>query len=240
MTASELFHGIADADFVKYHVELSCRGWLVGGVPSEAGVVRAWLRARLEMDDTHLEELAQEVIEARDTALTVDEKIDALMTTDAVNINGFKRQRDTKELIYEGRCMKGALKEFASSAYPGTQWPGRDAVSKRVGGYRKGLKSTAAEWINIPELEIPLGVYEPTEIQERVKHVSTPQGPRSAINTVEVVWQPRIVFTLVVLDDFLPEQSWARIWQLGEMIGIGADRARGDGTFNLEVFDRLN
>jgi len=167
----------------------------------------------------------------------VDELADALMGTEAApSINGFKRHPDTGELVYEGRCMKAAIKEFANSAYPGTEWPGKEKVAK---GFRKGLMSTLAERVFVREIYIGLGVKEPTGVEERVKHVMTPQGPRSSISRVEYVQQPTLEFHLRVRDDFLPWEAWARIWQVGEEIGIGADRGRSDGRFELLAFERL-
>jgi len=132
--------------------------------------------------------------------------------------------------------MKAAIKEWANSAYPGTDWPGKTDVAK---GFRKGLKSTLEERVFVSEIYIGLGVTEPTGVEERIKHVITPQGPRSSINRVEYVYQPTLEFTLLVRDDFLPLEAWSRIWQAGEQIGIGSDRARSDGRFELLAFDRL-
>ena len=98
--------------------------------------------------------------------------------------------------------------------------------------------STLAERVFVPESLIGLGVKEPTGIEERIKHVKTPQGPKSALNTVEYVERPVLEFTVRVHDDFLPMEAWARIWERGEDIGIGADRGRSDGKFELLAFDK--
>lgn len=239
MSAESIFGIDATKNLATYAVELQMRGVLVGGIPSDPSVIESWLRARMDLDDPHLAELLTSIVESRNEAMSADDKVKALASSGAVSVNGFLR-RDG-QLVLEGRNVKAAIKEWSNSVFPGVNWPGRDIVTKRVGSpYRKGLRSTAAEWINVPELTIPLGVSEPTRVEERVKHVSTPQGPRSAINRVEVVERPRLVFTVRVLDDFLPLDAWARIWAQGEQIGLGADRARGDGTFELERFERVS
>lgn len=202
-------------------------------------MIRGWLKTRLELGDRDLEELARRTLTERypDSFASVDETIDAIMASDAgPSVNGFKRHPDTGELVYEGRCMKAAIKEWSNSAYPGTDWPGKSEVAS---GFRKGLMNTLAERVFVPETFIGLGVKEPTAVEERIKHVNTPQGPRSAIGQVELVERPELVFTLHVHDDFLPVEAWARIWERGEEIGIGADRARSDGKFELLAFDRI-
>lgn len=241
MTALNVFKelGADTADqFTTYRVQLRCVDKLIGGVPSDESVIKGWLKARMDVKDRDLQEMVDKVLAERfpDGQPEADELADALLQTDAApSVNGFKRM-DTGELAYEGRCMKAALKEFANSAYPGTEWPGKTAVAK---GFRKGLMSTLAERAFVEEIYIGLGVKEPTGVEERIKHVMTPQGPRSSINRVEYVQSPELTFTLRVRDDFLPLKAWARIWQAGEQIGIGADRGRSDGRFELLAFDRL-
>ena len=236
MSAAELFPD-ADVTVATYAVTIKVRNLLVGGVPSDPSVIRNWLRARLELDDAALEEALAATVAERDVALGADEKIDLLMASEAApSINGFKRDQDTGELVYEGRCMKAALKEWMNSAYPGTEWPGKAKLGK---SYRKGLMKWAAEWVHVPEDIIGLGVKEPARVEERIKHVSTAKGPVSAISRVEVVEAPTLSFHITVKDDLLPRHAWGRIWMFGEDIGIGADRGRSDGKFDLIEFERM-
>jgi len=237
VSALDVFGG--DDVYTTYRVRLRVIDKLVGGIPSSPSVIKGWLKARMEVGDRELQELVEQTLAERfpDRQPTVDELADALLSTEAApSINGFKRIPGTGELAYEGRCMKAAIKEFANSAYPGTEWPGKEKIAK---GFRKGLMSTLAERVFVREIYIGLGVKEPTGVEERVKHVTTPQGPRSSISRVEYVQQPTLEFHLRVRDDFLPWEAWARIWQVGEEIGIGADRGRSDGRFELLAFERL-
>lgn len=239
----------ADSQVTTYKVSLKIRNLLVGGVPANESVIRGWLRTRLEMDDQALEELVKETLAERgvETFESTDEALDALMEKqDAVSVNGFKRDPQTGELMVEGRCIKAGLKEWANSSYPGTEWPGKTAVSK---GFRKGLMSTLAERVFVEEIYVGTGVKgsevsnTPGEgaawVEERIKHVMTPQGPKSALNRVEVIYQPTLTFTLKVHDDFLPLEAWARILERGEDIGLGADRGRSDGQFDLLSFEKV-
>ncbi|MET8985903.1 hypothetical protein ABZW49_10680 [Nonomuraea wenchangensis] len=230
-----------------YRVRLQVLDKIVGGVPSSPSVIKGWLKTRMDIGDRHLQELVQKTLTERfpDRQPSADELADALMESDAApSINGFKRVPDTGELAYEGRCMKAALKEWANSAYPGVDWDGKTATGSDVGrplpkGFRKGLMATLSERVFVPDVYIGLGVKEPTGVEERIKHVMTPQGPRSSINRVEYVQSPVLEFELKVHDDFLTPQAWGRIWERGEDIGVGADRGRSDGKFELLAWERI-
>lgn len=247
MTAAQIFkqqYGVDTSGFyTTYRVRLQNRGLIVGGVPGNASVIRSWLTAKMELGDASLEELLAETVKARDTSMSVEEKVDALTKSPvAPSINGFKRN-EAGFLTYEGRCAKAALKEAANSSFPGTDWPGKKDA-KGIAP-RKGLMSTMVERVFIPELYISLGVHEHDRVeeidlaegkwtvQERVKHVMTAQGPRSAINLCEVVLRPTLEFHVRVHDDFLSPEAWAKIWVRSEDIGIGADRGRSDGSFDM-------
>ncbi|ETK36166.1 hypothetical protein [Microbispora sp. ATCC PTA-5024] len=236
MSARDIF-GLTD-EFTTYHVQLRCIDKLVGGVPSSASVIKGWLKTRMELGDRDLQDMVDKTLAERfpDRQPSPDELAEAIMSTDAApSVNGFKRIPGTGELAYEGRCMKAAIKEWSNSAYPGTEWPGKKQVAPT---FRKGLMSTLVERVFVEDIYIGLGTKEPTGVEERIKHVMTPQGPRSSINRVEYVQEPELAFTLRVRDDFLPVEAWSRIWQAGEQIGIGSDRGRSDGRFELLAFKR--
>lgn len=240
MSAKELFSDVPEIDdfFTTYDTKIQLRNLIVGGVPSDPSVIRKWLEARMDLDDPALAELLAQTIAERDAPMTAQEKVDVLMKSEqAPSVNGFKRDPITGELVYESRCLKAALKEACNSAYPGTDYPGKTA-NKTVGA-RKGLMSTMAERVFIREPFLGLGVKEATRTEERIKHVMTPKGPKSAISSVEVVERPIITFQVHVHDDFLPREAWAKIWTRLEDIGIGADRGRSDGQFDLVEFTKL-
>lgn len=236
MSALDVFGTVSHV--TVYQVRLQVLDKMVGGIPSSPSVIKGWLKTRLELGDRALQEVVDATLKERfpDRQPSTDELADAVMQAGVeVSVNGFKRDGNSGELVYEGRCMKAAIKEWANSAYPGTDWPGKSNVAS---GFKKGLMNTLAERVFIPETFIGLGVKEPSGVEERIKHIKTPQGPKSAINTVEYVEQPLVAFTVRVHDDFLPIDAWARIWERGEEIGIGADRGRSDGKFELLAFDK--
>lgn len=234
MAASDIFGKAAAQTYTQYRATLRFKNLIVGGIPSDKSVIEGWIRSRMDLGDAAISELVEQTVEERGV-LTPDEAIEAVMQSElAPSVNGFKRD-DNGELCIEGRIVKAALKEWMNSAYPGTKFPGKTKIE----GLRKGLMGYAAEAVRVDDLLIGLGVKEPTAIEERIKHVMTPRGPRSSINRVEVVEQPEVTFTISVRDDFIPEDAWARIWSVGEAIGLGSDRGRSDGQFELTEWQRL-
>lgn len=234
MAASDIFGKAAAQTYTQYRATLRFKNLIVGGIPSDKSVIEGWIRSRMDLGDAAISELVEQTVTERGV-LTPDEAIEAVMQSElAPSVNGFKRD-DNGQLCIEGRIVKAALKEWMNSAYPGTKFPGKTKIE----GLRKGLMRYAAEAVRVDDMLIGLGVKEPTAIEERIKHVMTPQGPRSSINRVEVVEQPEVTFTISVRDDFIPEDAWARIWSVGEAIGLGSDRGRSDGQFELTEWQRL-
>lgn len=244
MAASDIFGAKTDP-YTYYRAELRFKHLVVGGIPSDKSVIEGWLRSRLELDDAAIVELIEQTVQERGV-MTPDEAIEEVMKSDlAPSVNGFKRD-DNGELCIEGRIVKAALKEWSNSAYPGTEFPGKakiaaykNAKGQDVAPLKKGLMRYLAEAVIVDDVLIGLGVKEPTRVEERIKHVMTQQGPRSSINRVEVVEQPTVSFTVKVRDDFLPPEAWGRIWAVGEGIGLGSDRGRSDGQFELTAWEKL-
>lgn len=227
-----------------YAVEVQISEQIVGGIPKDPDTIMAWLRSRLEMEDRVLIEMAEEVAAQMQESSGERPDADELLAGVAREFeggNGFKSVDGM--LVYEGRCVKAGLKEAANIAYPGTEFPGKSKIAgKSATGkdvFKKGLKNTLAERVFVPEQYISLGVAEPSRTEQRIKHIVTPQGPRSAINVVDVVDHPRLSFHVNVVDDFLPDEVWGRIWSVLEEIGFGSDRARSDGKFTLERWERI-
>jgi hypothetical protein len=246
VSASTIFADVETDYVTDYRVTVQIRNLIVGGIPSDPSVIRGWLQARMDLGDVALAELLATTIAERDAPMSAVEKIDAIMASEhAPSVNGFKRN-ENGELCYEGRCFKAGLKEAANSAYPGVDYPGKPkAKAKDESGpgatvsARKGLMSTFVERVFVVESLIGLGVKEPTRVEERIKHVRTPTGPISCIGVVEVVDRPLLMCTIRVHDDFLPREAWSKIWQRLEDIGLGSDRARSDGQFDLLEFDKI-
>lgn len=222
----------------SYRCEIQVRDLMVGGIPADPDVQRRWLASRLELDDPRLEELLRETVEQTDSVMSVEEKVDALIKGGAVSKGNVFGRLPNGQPTFPGRCMKAALKEFANSAYPGNTWPGKK--EKFGDGFKKGLMNTLAERVFVAEHVIPLYADSPPHREERIKHVNGPKGPTSCITQVEVLEHPRFVCQIRVHDDFIPRDVWARIWERGEDLGIGADRGRSDGQFDLVAWEKFS
>jgi hypothetical protein len=244
MSALEIFGKESDV-FTHYRARVQFRELLIGGVPSSPSVIRAWLRAKLDMEDQALTELVAQIAEARETddPLSTDETLDAIMNDPEArpSINGFLRN-DSAELLFPGRCVKACLKEAANSAFPGKIWPGKTSL-----GVQKGCAASFVERVFCQEDTIPIMVedkpvsnFSPSlATEERVKHVRTPQGKKSVISRVETVMKPSLDFTISVRDPEAFEKVWPRLWASAEEIGMGADRARSDGRFDLVIWEEI-
>lgn len=244
MSAADIFGKAAAGIFTRYAVELTFKHLVVGGIPSDRSVIEGWIRSRMELNDAAITELVEKTAQERGV-MSPDEAVEIVLDSDlAPSVNGFKRN-ENGELCLEGRTVKAALKEWSNSSYPGTAFPGKSKIAAQVNKkgeesspVRKGLMNYLAETVIVEEVLIGLGVKEPSWVEERIKHVMTPQGPRSSLNRVEVVEGASIAFTVKVRDDFLPQEAWARIWSSGEAIGLGSDRGRSDGQFNLTRWEK--
>ena len=127
MSARDIFATETD-EFTRYEATLVVRDKIIGGVPKDPDTILKWLRSRLEMEDRAIIELAEETAAAMQTEAGERPAADELLAEVARKFeggNGFKSANG--QLVYEGRCMKAALKEAANVAYPGTNWPGKPA-----------------------------------------------------------------------------------------------------------------
>ncbi len=236
MSAADIFKikGAKDA-FAVYELELQVEHILVAGIPKDPKIAEAWIKARLELGDREIRELAEQTIKetravAPDEVLSVDE-LAAAVVGEIKTGNTFKRHPVTGNPAYEGRCMKSAIKEAANIAYPGSTFPGQPATNKR-----KGLKRYLAETVFVPETFIDLGPLE-------VFTAHRPGHPRKYGDSVIVVYdyveRPLVRCTLKVLDDYIVDEVWRRLWEVLELNGIGSDRSMGNGVNELKRFERV-
>lgn len=233
MSASDIFGSNAEV-FTTYRATLKFNHVIVGGIPSDRSVIEGWIRSRMDLGDTAIQDLIDKTVAERGV-ISPDEAVAAVMESElAPSVNGFKRD-ENGELCIEGRIVKAAIKEYANSAYPGKGWPGKEKNphTAKLHGNR-GLLTYLSEAVVVPETLIGLGVKEPSRVEERIKHIKNSMGQQmSTISRVEVVDAPTITFTVRVRDDFLPQEAWGRIWAVGETIGLGSDRGRSDGQYEL-------
>jgi len=198
---------------------------LVAGVPAKEKMLDIWLEtraARMKAPAEMPAELASVPLTpsaAREEHSATAAKRDGAEGHEVV----FYRLPDGTP-CYEGRCLKGALKEAANIL--------KDAV--RV----KAFRSKVAERVFVLEKVVPITV--PIQVDDRPLTVMTMQGPRTSIKRFEYADSVPLSFTIRVLDDGVNKVGTEE--QLREMLeymrfnGIGSDRSQGSGTFTIDSF----
>jgi len=199
-------------------------GTLVGGIPSDPNVAEGWLRTKIAGHDDLIRQAVAETMAERG--------IDAEAATKEVdlrkNLNGFKRT-NTGELYIEGRQLKAAIKEACSIAAAAGKIDG----GRVWGTTKKGLLGYVAEHVCVMEDQLPLGVTEPTGINQRFVHTFRGSG----IQYEEYVTDAVVDFTIATDHNFTREQ-WAMIWLTGEQQGIGATRSQGYGRYVVTKWEK--
>ena len=153
---------------------------------------------------------------------------------------GFKR--DERGLYLEDRQVKALLKEASTML----------GIAKKNRGWRQVLQHGTF----IKPARLYLGKHEPDGTDERVIHVMTPQGKRSAFKRNDFVVGAKIAFQIWVTNGHaaaLPkrgkqEESEARggaevflgdSLAFGQDIGLGANRSQSFGAYELLKFERV-
>lgn len=134
----------------------------------------------------------------------------------------FKRSA-SGELYYEGRCIRGHLKDAAL----------------QVQGFFPTLKNFRAKFVNrvyVVDDVIPLGVSEIAGTEQRFIQVMTRQGPRSSIKYLDYICDPVLRFQLRVLNDHVILQAHVEaVLNYGALHGVGAERSQGWGRYEWSL-----
>lgn len=202
---------------------------LVGGTPADPAKLAAWIRTKFP-DSTADSRIMQAITEvavaiAQETGVAPDRDVAVEAVVDK-NLNVFKRDANSGELIIEGRQVKSMLKECVNIRWPKNRW----------GPTNKGPRSWFSEHCFVLEDSIGLGIYEPTRIQERFVHTWRGNG----ISRDEVAEGCELSFTMALdTDDVISQDMWGELFVTGEMNGLGAVRSQGYGTFVVTRFDKI-
>ena len=226
--------------FLRRKVELTFRGFLMGGVPKDPKIIEGWLRTKTMVTDE--EELRQMAIRTmRELGADVSEGMtyeEAVTAAEAMAVekhtNGFKS--DEKGLYIEGRQVKAMLKENVNIVYAGT----------KKGQTRKGAKNYAAERVFVEEERVYLGRTAPDGVLVMIGHINGPGGPRATLTNVEYVDRAVITFTIKEMrakpgDDepSLTDTEWRNVWLSAEENGLGAARSQSHGRFEVTGWTTL-
>lgn len=196
-------------------VELKVHGLFAASLPRTPAEIKAMLEHRqpgqAPTEAMPLDELAAQVSEEVGAS---EEWLPGWST--------FKRL-PSGELYYEGRCIRGHLKDAAL----------------QVQLFFPHLKNFRAKFVNriyVVEDRIPLGLFEMAGTEQRFIQVMTRQGPRSSIKYLDYVADPLLRFQLKVLNDRVITQTHVEaVLTYGAMHGIGAERSQGWGRYEWAV-----
>jgi len=203
---------------------------LVGGVPTDKKVTEGWIKSKIadDRDDLVRDMVAQTLVErgmAEEGKVTEADIDEAIKDTALLkNLNGFKRDASTKELLIEGRQIKAMIKEAANVKWPKERW----------GKSSKGTRSYFAEHLFVEEDFISLGTKEPDYINQTFVHTWRGTG----IQLQEVVEDTEVTFHLVT-DHKFSEEEWATLWLTAEQQGLGAARSQSYGKFAVIEFEEV-
>lgn len=207
--------------FLYYDVELEMEAEFGASIPKTREEILKMLEHRMPTnkpdDAVALPDLADQVADA--VAPEGQEDEEAFLPGAATFLS------DKKGLYYEGRCVRGHLKDCALQAQS-FMYAGKALV--------KNFRSKFANKVYVADQKIYLDKKEVEGTQQRFIQVMTRQGPRSSIKYVDYVLAPTLRFALKVLNDnVILEDHIRRVFDYGGTHGMGAERSQGWGRYEL-------
>jgi len=209
----------------KYEVELQMTGYFAASLPQTREDIEKMLENRMPAkppeDFVPLDQLVDEVAEkvgAGEEGKGEEEELKYGWAT---------FPRDDNGLYYEGRCVRGHIKDCANQV--------KDAIKPEV----KALKAKVANKVYVMTDVIPLIVdgAQAREIAgtvQRFVQVMTMRGPRSTIKFVDYLQKPALTFRLNVLDDgIITDDILNAIFEYGSVHGMGQERSQGWGRYTF-------
>lgn len=224
--------------FRKFAVALTFER-IVGGIPivlsetDAAKVYRGWLKGQ-KVDGTDAAELADKLAADPDMPVVAEEP----------TAIGFRR--DTTGPYIEARQINAMLREAAQRLGYLKQIRG----SKQVLQHDLHIRDLSGKTQKLYLYPLPDGTPDRTVIglESRPISVVTPQGPRTSIKAFEYAADVRVGFTIHLLTGgiadgqsglLIDEPQLREMLQLGEWLGLGADRSQGEGCFVIERFEEI-
>lgn len=215
--------------WLYYQVVLQFDGPFAAAIPKDLKEIHAMLEHRMPSrppeNHTPIEELAQQV--ATEVADPTGEE------ESRVGWSTFKR--DELGLYYEGRCVRGHLKDCALQVAP---------FFPTVLNFRAKFVNkvyVATDKVHLARAEsIGQAIMQPDGTEQRFIQVLTRQGPRSSMKNIDYVVAPRITFILKVLNDtVITEQHLRAVFEYGGTHGMGQERSQEWGHYRLESLEQI-
>lgn len=132
--------------------------------------------------------------------------------------------RDETGLYYEGRCIRGHIKDCANQI--------KDAVKPVI----TALKAKVSNKVYVLDDVIYLGSDKVAGTEQRFIQVMTRQGPRSTIKYIDYLEKPTLSFTIKLLEDGVINEDILRsIFEYGAVHGLGQERSQGWGRYKYTL-----
>lgn len=204
----------------RYGVTLEFEGRFAASIPRTKEEIAKMLEHRMP------EKMPEGAVPVEELAEQVAEEVGA----DEESLPGWATfKHNDAGLYYEGRCLRGHLKDCAQQ------------VSGMVKKDLAAFKAKFANKVYVVEDVIPLGVAEIAGTELRFVHAMTAQGPRNSLKYIDYVEKPTITFTLKVLDDgVITEDHLRMVFDYGCLHGVGQERSTGWGRYKLAALIPLD
>ncbi len=205
----------------KYEVELQMIGRFAASLPKNKEEIQKMLENRMPAkppaDFVPLEQLVDEVAEKVGAATEGEEE-------EELKYGWATFPKNKEGLYYEGRCIRGHIKDCANQI--------KDVLDPPV----KALKAKVANKVYVMTDIIPLGATEPAGTEQRFVQVMTRLGPRSTIKYVDYLEKPTLKFQLNVLGDgIITKEILNSIFEYGAVHGLGQERSQGWGRYAFTI-----
>ncbi len=217
----------------RYRVKLRVLSRLYGGLPKNPELIQGFLKGKGIPEDDEGKKLAAKIKEEVGTPQDELEAAEERMWTT------FKI--DETGLYIETRQIKAMLKEAVgeSEMY---KVKGLSGLKSRMGGAvfpkgEGGLDRTRLYLYRDEQCQKPIDL--PDGYEDTVGHVSGPQGRRSILKRKDYVESPWISFYLKVANKRVSRTVLENLFELGEEIGLGADRSQEHGKFQMITFAEI-
>ena len=220
----------------EYKVGLQINGEFGGQIPRSKTEIINMIQANAPKTKPEgaiqsLDELSQEVISQIDIQ---DEESDDYIP----GWSTFKRNAKN-EIMYEGRCVRGHLKDCAL----------------QVADFFPAIKQFRAKVVNALYVkESMFNVYDSSRnpivevdgVEQRFIHVMTARGERNAIKFLDYVVDPYIEFTLMLKNvnarplHTITLEHIETMLSYGSTHGLGAERSQGWGRYSVTGITEIN
>lgn len=204
-----------------YKVILQFDGPFAAAIPKDAKEIKAMLEHRQPTnapeDAVPIDELADQV--AEEVGAGEEEESQQGHST-------FKKDNDG--IYYEGRCVRGHLKDCALQVAP----------------FFPGVKNFRSKVVNrtyVVETRIPMSKTEVEGTEQRFIQVMTKRGPRSSFKFIDYVRDPMMTFTLKVMrDNVIKLEHLQAIFEYGGTHGMGQERSQDWGRYGVVSIHEVN